>query len=307
MGTSFLLPRALFCFWVFILGASAASAQSLIHHCIGEVTYFLFVWRCYFFLLTHVGSESCFFLFRAKAQLGGLTGHGRRVSTNEEQLEVSFQQLALLSFFFSFYIKHCDTLEDVDTSFFHLKPLKKSRLPCVNTQYSKLFPLWLRFGSRTSEECWWRMWHLLCVCWLDSGWIHPLKRLRWFFSIWRAHFLAGAEIFTGWTDLARTNRLLACCGWAELVLLLLNTSCCQQLRTHTHIIRSPWEWFFFTWQKGSFVPLARVTLKNSINPFLPSLFSFGLQVEEKWVAQRACPGTEMFLSSELLPWLFAFC
>lgn len=75
---------------------------------------------------------SCFFLFRAKTPLGGLTEHSRGVSTNEEQPEVSFQQLQL--FFLPFYIKHCDTLEDVDTSFFYLKPYKRYRLHCANTQ-----------------------------------------------------------------------------------------------------------------------------------------------------------------------------
>lgn len=121
-----------------------------------------------FFLLTQVGSESCFFLSRAKAQLGGLTGHSRGVSTNEQQLEVGlFSAASTIVLFFFLYIKHCGALEDVDTSLFHLKPFKKCRLPCVNTQLSVLLPFWLRFGSRTFEVWWWRMWHL-CV---SSGWI----------------------------------------------------------------------------------------------------------------------------------------
>lgn len=121
-----------------------------------------------FLLLTQVASESCFFLFRANAQLGELTGHSRRVSMNEEELEISiFSAASTIVLFYSFYIKFCDILEDVDTSFCYLKPFKKSRLHCVNTQSSIFFPFWLRFRSGTFAVCWWRMWHLC----LSAGWI----------------------------------------------------------------------------------------------------------------------------------------
>lgn len=166
----FLVPSVLFCFWVFILGASATSSQSLITTALVKLHISSLYEDAisYFFLLTQVGSESCFFLSRAKAQLGGLSGHSRGVSTNEQQLEVGlFSAASTIVLFFFLYIKHCGALEDVDTSLFHLKPFKKCRLPCVNTQLSVLLPFWLRFGSRTFEVWWWRMWHL-CV---SSGWI----------------------------------------------------------------------------------------------------------------------------------------